>query len=463
MKYFSNKRILSVLFLLVTIIISETVKAQSLTWIGTLGGETSLALGLNNDGSVVVGESDDVFGDLKAFIWTPSTGIQNLNTLQNIKSWAYDVSPDGIIIIGTGHVSTFNYQAFKWTSNNGVQFLGTLGGSGSSNNSEGTSCTPDGSVIVGRAANTSNNQRAFKWTTSNGMQDLGVLTGGSFSSAYDISEDGSVIIGFASDNSGYSKPCFWLNGSIQELYTTLPTSAELGEATGISSNGNYISGWIQDSVTFDNEHGYLWIGSSSFVGIDIGLFPGVPLEQASSRAFDVSDFGQVVGEATDQFGDYSAFYWYLGVIEDLNITYSWLISSGSRLTSARAISTDGRFIVGEGFNIETNQNEAFILDRGSSTTVKTESGVPANFSLQQNYPNPFNPSTTISFSIPNEELVSLKVFNSLGEEVAELINETKPAGNYSVIFNAGELTSGIYFYTITAGSFVQTRKMILVK
>jgi hypothetical protein len=93
--------------------------------------------------------------------------------------------------------------------------------------------------------------------------------------------------------------------------------------------------------------------------------------------------------------------------------------------------------------------------------------IPTNFSLAQNYPNPFNPSTTITFSIPNKELVSLKVFNSLGEEVAELVNETKQAGNYSVSIDAssatGGLTSGVYFYKISAGSFIQTKKMILVK
>jgi hypothetical protein len=98
------------------------------------------------------------------------------------------------------------------------------------------------------------------------------------------------------------------------------------------------------------------------------------------------------------------------------------------------------------------------------TDVEKENDeIPTEFVLKQNYPNPFNPSTTITFSIPNEDLVSLKVFNSLGEEVAEIINETKATGNYSVSFDAGELTSGVYFYKISAGNFIQTRKMILVK
>jgi len=97
-------------------------------------------------------------------------------------------------------------------------------------------------------------------------------------------------------------------------------------------------------------------------------------------------------------------------------------------------------------------------------------GLPENYFLFQNFPNPFNPSTTISFSIPNEEFVTLKVFNSLGEEVAELINETKAAGNYSVSFDANshsgnvrDLTSGVYFYKISAGNFNETKKMIFLK
>jgi hypothetical protein len=88
---------------------------------------------------------------------------------------------------------------------------------------------------------------------------------------------------------------------------------------------------------------------------------------------------------------------------------------------------------------------------------------PLEFSLEQNYPNPFNPSTTISFSIPNEEFISLQIYNSLGEEVANLVNETKPAGDYSVSFDASKLTSGVYFYKISAGSLVEQKKMVLLR
>ncbi len=89
---------------------------------------------------------------------------------------------------------------------------------------------------------------------------------------------------------------------------------------------------------------------------------------------------------------------------------------------------------------------------------------PTDFSLEQNYPNPFNPSTTIRFSLPTAQTVSLKVYDLLGREVASLLNnERKAAGSYEATFNATALTSGIYIYRLEAGSFSQTRKMMLVK
>jgi len=86
-----------------------------------------------------------------------------------------------------------------------------------------------------------------------------------------------------------------------------------------------------------------------------------------------------------------------------------------------------------------------------------------NFSLEQNYPNPFNPSTVISYSIPKGEFVTLKVYDVLGKEVASLVNEYQNPSIYSVTFDAGKLSSGIYFYKIKAGSFFETRKMLLIK
>ena len=98
-----------------------------------------------------------------------------------------------------------------------------------------------------------------------------------------------------------------------------------------------------------------------------------------------------------------------------------------------------------------------------SNAVEIDLGTPDEYTLNQNYPNPFNPSTVISFSVPVTAPVTLKIYDVLGNEVATLVNEEKPSGVYEVEFNAAELTSGIYFYKIKAGTFIETKKMIVIK
>ena len=97
------------------------------------------------------------------------------------------------------------------------------------------------------------------------------------------------------------------------------------------------------------------------------------------------------------------------------------------------------------------------------TDVEEEAPKPLTFSLNQNYPNPFNPSTKISWQSPVGSQQTLKIFNVLGNEIATLADEYKPAGKYEVEFNASTLPSGVYFYQLKAGEYVSTKKMILLK
>ena len=96
-------------------------------------------------------------------------------------------------------------------------------------------------------------------------------------------------------------------------------------------------------------------------------------------------------------------------------------------------------------------------------SVKEIPGSPQTYSLEQNFPNPFNPSTKIRFSVPERGLVTLKVFNLLGEEVETLLNSELANGTYEVDFKGTSISSGIYFYTLTANNFISTKKMILLK
>ena len=88
---------------------------------------------------------------------------------------------------------------------------------------------------------------------------------------------------------------------------------------------------------------------------------------------------------------------------------------------------------------------------------------PDEFVLEQNYPNPFNPSTTIKYSISDNSYVTLKIYDILGEEIETLVSEEKAPGSYEVSFNAADLVSGVYIYSLKAGSFAKTKKMILMK
>jgi hypothetical protein len=98
-----------------------------------------------------------------------------------------------------------------------------------------------------------------------------------------------------------------------------------------------------------------------------------------------------------------------------------------------------------------------------SNVVQVDITTPVDYNLSQNYPNPFNPSTTIAYSIPQDGLVSLKVYDILGNEVAILVNEYQSAGTREIQFNAGSLSSGVYYYELVSGEFSSLKKLILMK
>jgi len=176
-------------------------------------------------------------------------------------------------------------------------------------------------------------------------------------------------------------------------------------------------------------------------------------------------------------------FWYSG---DPETNYGWLST----------IPTDYRMQVHTGpFSLEENKPITIIvgytigqgIDHLNSVTVGKEvsafvqqfyqsnfdynilpvedykSLIVDEFKLYQNYPNPFNPTTTINYQIPERSLVTLKVYDVLGKDIAILVSEEKRAGSYEIEFNASSLPSGIYFYQLKTNKLIQTKKMILVK
>jgi hypothetical protein len=140
----------------------------------------------------------------------------------------------------------------------------------------------------------------------------------------------------------------------------------------------------------------------------------------------------------------------------------WDNSSNSWLTVNNAmVNTSGNTVT---FSQNTVSSFVILTADQSATGVEQISGkVPTSYALDQNYPNPFNPTTSIVYQIPRSGLVTLKVYDILGKQVAELVNENQEAGKYSVNFSGSNLPSGIYIYELKANDYLQSRKMVLLK
>ncbi|PIP79236.1 MAG: hypothetical protein COW85_01680 [Ignavibacteria bacterium CG22_combo_CG10-13_8_21_14_all_37_15] len=140
------------------------------------------------------------------------------------------------------------------------------------------------------------------------------------------------------------------------------------------------------------------------------------------------------------------------------------LSSGSYQLSSSVVdynTSDVNNVTVESANNYVNVD--LVLTTDGVTSVEVSKNIVTNYALSQNYPNPFNPSTLISYQLPASGLVTIKVYNVIGKEIATLVNEYQQSGSYSKEFSANRLTSGVYFYTIKSGSFSATKKMILMK
>ena len=149
------------------------------------------------------------------------------------------------------------------------------------------------------------------------------------------------------------------------------------------------------------------------------------------------------------------------------ITNSVIGSGGNVVSNSNnnIVSTVGEAFIGKSSNT-VNQNQIgfwYAYQQTTITEVENEETIPTIFKLEQNYPNPFNPSTKIKFAVPEKNNVLIKVYDILGSEVATLVNEEMDAGLYENDFNAAGLSSGVYLFRMEAGSYVDTKKMILLR
>jgi enterochelin esterase family protein len=216
------------------------------------------------------------------------------------------------------------------------------------------------------------------------------------------------------------------------------------------------------------------------------------LPEPEYRAMAGLSFGglittQICYNNPESFGlsaPYSPSYWvknrqvFNSVLNGLKENIVWYLDWGtyeSGITTNARLFKDG--LTNNGYDLVWNQwheghswgswrahlDNALEYFFPKTVDVASEDEIPTSYSLSQNYPNPFNPSTTVEYSLPQADNVKLVIYNLIGEKMEVLVNEYQQAGNYKVTLDASNLPSGIYFYSIVAGDFIETKKMLLLK
>ena len=270
-----------------------------------------------------------------------------------------------------------------------------------------------------------------------------------------------TITGSANDVGGIVG---YSDGLVSKCYST-------GNVTGIY----YVGGVVGDNDIGSIANCYATgsiTGSANDVGGVAGLNGNggtVAYCYATGTVSGSDKVGGVVGEIYDS-AKVSNCYWNtqtLGISAGYGTITDGGTFSGAGLTTAqmKLQSSFSGWDFTTLWSINSNINNGYpYFASGIATSVKGGTDViTKTFSLLQNYPNPFNPSTKIMYQLPSSDNVSIKIYDVLGREVVSMVNEYKPAGTYTATFNASNIPSGVYFYQLKSGSFLQTKKMLLMK
>ena len=212
-----------------------------------------------------------------------------------------------------------------------------------------------------------------------------------------------------------------------------------------------------DAIAFDSTN-RIYAGTSGIADVYISTDNGNSWRE--SRLSSSTLYGSVFDIAVDYNGHAYVTTYGSGVFRSTDQGFTWVpLNSGLTVSSLYSIATNATgyiFVGGAGKGV-------FRSSQPTTSVDENMAGIPTGIVLYQNYPNPFNPSTKISYSVSKAGFVSLVIYDVLGREVSRLIQENKPAGEYSVTWNASDVPSGVYFYRLTAGAYTETKKMLLMR
>jgi antibiotic biosynthesis monooxygenase (ABM) superfamily enzyme len=449
--------------------------------VGYANQGTSVSLSSDGNTAIIGGWSDNSDAGA-AWIWTRSAGVwtQQGSKLVGTGAVGYanqgssvSLSPDGnTAIVGgiwdnasAGAVWIWTCSAGVWTQQ-GSKLVGT-DAVGNAEQGFSVSLSSDGNTaIVGGYFDNSNAGAAWIWTRSGGvwtqqgskLVGTGAVSATRQGNSVSLSSDGNTaIVGGYLDNSVAGAAWIWTrSGGVwtqqgsKLVGTGAVGNAAQGYSARLSSDGNtaIIGGYVDNSSA-----GAAWIFATPNAPMPVELVSfnatmnvfnaelrWTTATEVNNSAFDIerrpasmmqwTKVGSVAGAGTS----------------NVRHNYSFFDNTRSPGTYSYRLK-------------QIDRDGAFKYSQEVQVTIEA----PRVFALSQNYPDPFNPTTTISYSLATRSRVTLSVFNILGQKVRELVNGEKEAGSYNLAFDASGLASGVYFYCIQAGSFVQAKKLVVVK
>ncbi|GEM_PF-6953853 len=428
--------------------------------LGEIGDSTSRAIAINNSGKILGASNDETME--RPFLWV--NGVRTLLTFPPglVNPDAKGMN-DSDVIVGTAYDNTDNLQrAVVWKKDTTI-ILPKLPGYVQS---IATAINNSGDVVGLSDVNVNgivipNEPRATLWRDTT-ITDLGTLPSDLYGIASDINASQQIVGSSFRLSPSYNvhptSSFSWQNQQISTVNFGGNEANALNDSGEIAGNYTDETGWYTYS-TVDDER------------TDFNNLP--PFYQ--TKAQDINSSGIVVGKTWmyDEETFSHAFIYISGFLYDLNCLTT--LPPGYVLKSAVSINNAGQ-IVGVG-RIAAGwfRERAFLLNPvGGVTNVHDHHGhdrpLPTLYALNQNYPNPFNPSTTIGYELPNRSVVSLKIYNVVGQLVATLTDGIEDPGYKHVKFNAHSLSSGVYFYRLeatslekTGASISQMRKLLLIK
>jgi hypothetical protein len=412
----------------------------------------------------------NTYGDT---LWTKTFGAAD----EEFGSSVQQTTDGGYILVGNTYLSgnSSDIWLIKTNATGNTLWTKTYGGVHSESGLDVEQTTDGGYILVGYTYVSGNDYDIWLIKTNALGDTLWTKTFGGdygdFGVSVEQTNDGGYIVGGNLDYGNGVNADIWLiktDSNGDTLWTKIFGGAMTNDCSAVqqTSEGGYIL--IGNTNRSGSGLMNIWLIKTNALGDTLWTktFGGSYTEYGKD-VLQTAEGGYVLCGATNSYGAGNYDVWLIKTNAFGNVVWTKTFGGNSfEYGIAVNLTTDGGYVIcGNTGSFGAGHNDVWLIKTAPdlSNLELTADVVILDFYLHQNYPNPFNPRTTIEYQIPELSLVTLKVYDVLGNEVATLVNEEKPNGSYEIEFNTNGLASEIYFYQLRAGDFVETKKMVLIK